>query len=99
VQLTSLLQKGTAIEIKGTSVSNEVISQFLRALDSTKSFETVYLQDIEAAKEKPGQMSGVVLKDFKLTARLTSLVVEDPKAQKSGNAPKSVGEQKPEGGT
>ena len=99
LQLTSLLQKGTAIEIKGTSVSNEVISQFLRALDSTKSFETVYLQDIEAAKEKPGQTSGVVLKDFKLTARLTSLVVEDPKAQKAGNAPKGAGDQKPEGGT
>ncbi len=78
VQLVSLTQKGDQIEVKGTSVSNEVISQFLRSLDKTESFEQVFLQDIEASKLKGANAAnGVLLKDFKLTSRLTSQKVED----------------------
>ncbi|HND00385.1 MAG TPA: pilus assembly protein PilM, partial [Myxococcota bacterium] len=61
VQLVSLTQKGDQIEVKGTSVSNEVISQFLRNLDKTESFEAVFLQDIEASKLKGAAAANGVL--------------------------------------
>lgn len=103
VQLVSLIQKAESVEIKGNSVSNEVISQFLRTLEGTDSFEQVYLQDIEAAKDKTGVVAGVVLKGFKLTAKLTSLKLEeekkDAKDAKDKAAPAPAPEPKPEGGT
>jgi type IV pilus assembly protein PilN len=69
LQLTDLSEKDGAMKIAGISVSNEVISQFLRALDLSIYFEAVYLQDIESEKEKN---ASVPLKKFSLTARLVS---------------------------
>jgi type IV pilus assembly protein PilM len=82
--LTQLTQKDAAIEIKGRSISNDVISQFLRSLDATQSFEQVFLQDIEAEKEDKNS-NGVPLKAFRLTAKLTSLKVAEEKAGEKGS--------------
>lgn len=75
VTVTTLTEKGGLIELVGVSVSNEVISQFLRALDASPYFEQVFLKDIEASKDKGTSKSGrsqVALKKFKLSARFVN---------------------------
>lgn len=73
VVLLTLKQKDADLEISGISVSNEIISQFLRSLDASTYFESVYLKNIEAMKgEATSGNSNVVLKKFELTARLVT---------------------------
>lgn len=84
LQLTSLKENNGEVTIEGVSVSNDVISQFLRTLDATPSFEQVYLLDIEA---QGGETGGVLLKKFKLTARLSAKAEEEKKEKKDGAPP------------
>ena len=74
VTVTTLTEKGGLIELVGVSVSNEVISQFLRALDASPYFEQVFLKDIEASKEVKDRASRsqIPLKKFKLSARFVN---------------------------
>lgn len=74
VVLTSLEQENANLEIVGISVSNEIISQFLRSLDASPYFDSVYLKNIEAIKgeQTATSSSNVVLKKFELTARLVT---------------------------
>ncbi|MES2642557.1 MAG: PilN domain-containing protein [Myxococcota bacterium] len=68
--LTEVEEKGGEVRVTGVSVSNDVISNFLRALDDSPYFEQVYLQDIEAMA--PEKNLSITLKSFKLTARLVT---------------------------
>jgi len=81
--LTRLNEKADNLEIEGIAVSNTVISEYLRALDASPYFESVFLKDIEAMT--PDKNNPVTLKKFKLTARLSVVKAADDKA--SGAAP------------
>lgn len=70
LQLTQLQEKNKGIEVHGVSVTNEIISQFLRALDASPYFEQVYLQNIESM-DKDKNLA-VTVKSFNLTARLVN---------------------------
>ena len=83
--LTRLNEKADNLEIEGIAVSNTVISEYLRALDASPYFESVFLKDIEAMP--PDKNNPVTLKKFKLTARLSVVKAADDKA--SGAAPGS----------
>jgi type IV pilus assembly protein PilN len=83
--LTRLNEKADNLEIEGIAVSNTVISEYLRALDASPYFESVFLKDIEALP--PDKNNPVTLKKFKLTARLSVVKAADDKA--SGAAPGS----------
>lgn len=97
--LTSLVEDKGNITIRGVAISNEVISQFLKELDKTPTFEQVYLVDIDSqGKGKQVVSSSVPLKEFKLTARWTDPnkkeeepAAEEPKAGKAGKAGKAKG--------
>ncbi len=80
--VTKLEERNGEIRMNGVSVSNDVISQFLRALDASPYFEQVFLQDIEAMP--PEKNLSVTLKTFKLTAKLVT--PPDPTAAKAGDA-------------
>lgn len=73
--LTKLTQSAANVTIEGGAVSNEVISQFLRSLDSSEYFDQVYLVDIEAKQTKAD--AGITLKNFKLTAHLSHMSPTD----------------------
>ena len=95
LQITELSEKDSAVKIAGISVSNEVISQFLRALDASDYFEAVYLQDIEAEKEKN---VSVPLKKFSLTAKLVSPTKKKERKdvpEVEGDKPAAPGETAP----
>ncbi|MDP2306855.1 MAG: PilN domain-containing protein [Pseudomonadota bacterium] len=68
--LTRVQELSGEVSVTGVSVSNDVISQFLRSLDDSPYFEQVYLQDIEAMS--PEKNLSITLKSFKLTARLVT---------------------------
>ena len=78
LQLTRVVEKDESVTILGTAVSNEIISQFLRALEASAYFEQVYLQNIEAsdASKNSATASSVVVKEFSLTARLANPELE-----------------------
>lgn len=87
LQLMRVVETGGAVTIEGAAVSNEIISQFLRALEASDYFEAVYLQNIEASSGKAAQKqssASVVVKEFALTARLVN--PETPRARGSGSA-------------
>lgn len=94
VVLTSLKQKGEGIELQGISVSNEVISQFLRALDSSEYFDAVYLKDIEALPKQKQGSGTVILKKFELTSRM----VTPPRTPSPEATPAETPAAKPEDG-
>jgi type IV pilus assembly protein PilN len=92
--LTRLQEKGGELSLSGVSVSNEVVAQFLRALDDSPYFEQVYLEDIEALP--PEKNLSVTLKSFKLTARLvTPPAPGDPAAAPAGGTPPADGAAPP----
>ena len=78
LQLTQLEEQGGNIKIQGLSVSNEIISQFLRALDASPYFDNVYLENIEAKAEQKD--SPVPVKSFALSARLVTPKPEEKPA-------------------
>jgi type IV pilus assembly protein PilN len=73
LQLMRIEERRGAVKMEGAAVSNEVISQFLSALESSDYFAQVYLVDIEAnarqAKAAP-KVGSTTFKNFKLTAQL-----------------------------
>ena len=82
--VTSLSEKGGDVALEGLSVSNEVISQFLRALDASPYFEAVFLKDIEAEKERDSKKNtpvSVTVKKFKLSARSVNPNAPKPEAK------------------
>ena len=91
VMLSSLKQKGNDVEITGISVNNEVISQFLRALEASDYFEAVYLKNIEAQKDARGASAAenVPLKKFQLSARLTQIKSSDASKDKEKGGEKA----------
>lgn len=88
LQLTDIAEKNDAMVITGLAVSNELISQFLRALEASDYFEQVYLENIETYE---AETSGtpVVLKKFSLTARRVDPGDKkaDAEGEKSGAKP------------
>lgn len=78
LQLSHMAEEDGTVTIEGVAVSNEIISQFLRALEASEYFEQVYLQNIEAADagKQGGAGSSVVVKQFSLTAKLANPEVE-----------------------
>lgn len=84
--VVELEEKGGNIRLTGLSVSNEIISQFLRALEASEYFEAVYLEDIEAKSATAAQGS-VMLKEFKLTARLVTPPPKKADPQGGGATP------------
>lgn len=89
LQLTRVTEDSGAITILGTAVSNEIISQFLRALEASAYFEQVYLQNIEAAEtSKTGAASSIVVKEFSLTAKLANPEIEALEAGAKGKRSK-----------
>lgn len=87
LQLTKLDENGGQIVLEGISVTNEVISQFLRALDASPYFEAVYLQNIEAMP--PQKDISVTLKRFQITAKLVTPTAErvEKKPEAAGASP------------
>lgn len=108
LQLTRVTEDSGAITILGTAVSNEIISQFLRALEASAYFEQVYLQNIEAAESNKNNStaSSVVVKEFSLTAKLANPEIEALEAGTKGKKRKlatppgdaPAGEAPPAGG-
>lgn len=77
LQLTDVKEHGGAMDITGIAVTNEVVSEFLRALEASDYFDQVYLVNIETVDTKDANNT-VPLKKFSLTARRVS-----PKAAKA----------------
>jgi type IV pilus assembly protein PilN len=67
LQILTLDEKAGVVSLTGIAVSNEVISQFLSNLEKSPRFTDIYLNAIDQVEE-----SGVKLKNFSITARLTS---------------------------
>ncbi len=77
LQLTEITEQSDSMVITGLAVSNEIISQFLRALEASDYFQMVYLENIESYEAKSSS-TPVMLKAFSLTAKRV-----DPSATKS----------------
>lgn len=90
LQLTDIAEKNDAMVITGLAVSNELISQFLRALEASDYFEQVYLENIESYEAKTSG-TPVVLKKFSLTARRVDPNEKKPEAEEA----KPAGDAKP----
>jgi type IV pilus assembly protein PilN len=95
--VTSVKEKSGQLQLAGVSVSNDVISQFLRALDDSPYFEGVYLEDIEAMP--PEKNLSITLKKFKLTAKLVTPPTAVAAAVPATGAPATAGAAAPEGAT
>jgi type IV pilus assembly protein PilN len=76
VWLTSLTAKGSTMDLSGFSLDNEVVADFLTALDSSEQFGSVDLQGTEFV-----QRDGVRLNQFTLKARLTTKSIEEIQAE------------------
>lgn len=91
LQLTRVTEDSGSVTILGSAVSNEIISQFLRALEASAYFEQVYLQNIEAAETaKNSATSSIVVKEFSLTAKLANPEIEALEAGTKGKRPKEA---------
>ena len=86
LQLTKVAESAGSVTILGTAVSNEIISQFLRALEASAYFEQVYLQNIEAtdSARAGATSSSIVVKEFSLTAKLANPELEALEAGAKG---------------
>ena len=106
VWLTSLTARGSTMDLSGYSLDNEVVADFLTALDKSEQFGSVDLQGTEFV-----QRDGVRLNQFTLKARLTTKSIEEIQAEaeealkkaedakgKGGNAKKSRKKRKKKAG-
>jgi type IV pilus assembly protein PilN len=75
--LTSLEAKGTGLTLKGESLDNEIVAQFLRSLGESEYFADVDLDSTELGKTT----KGVRLVTFSIRA-----TVADPKKDPGGGA-------------
>jgi type IV pilus assembly protein PilN len=76
VWLTQLTARGSSMELSGFSLDNEVVADFLTALDSSEHFGAVDLMGTEFV-----QRDGVRLNQFNLKARLTAKSIEEIQAE------------------
>ena len=76
VWITTLTARGSAMDISGYSLDNEVVAEFLTALDKSEHFGAVDLQGTEFV-----QKGGVRLNKFNLKARLTAKSIEEIQAE------------------
>jgi len=76
VWLTSLTARGSMMDLAGFSLDNEVVAEFLTALDSSEHFGSVDLEGTEFV-----QRDGVRLNQFKIKARLTAKSIEEIQAE------------------
>jgi type IV pilus assembly protein PilN len=76
VWLTTLTARGSMMDIAGFSLDNEVVAEFLTALDSSEHFGSVDLQGTEFV-----QREGVRLNQFNVKARLTAKSIEEIQAE------------------
>jgi len=86
VWLTSLTARGSSMDLSGFSLDNEVVAEFLTALDSSEDFGSVDLQETEFV-----QKDGVRLNQFTLKARLTAKSIEEIQAEAEEAAKKAAG--------
>ncbi len=78
--LTSLEAKGTGLTLKGESLDNEIVAQFLRSLGESEYFVEVDLDSTELGKEK----KGVRLVTFSIRATVANPKVDSGGGAKSG---------------
>ena len=76
VWLTSLTARGSNMDVAGFSLDNEVVAEFLTALDNSEHFGAVDLEGTEFV-----QRDGVRLNQFTLKARLTAKSIEEIQAE------------------
>ena len=74
--LTSLDTKGTAIELKGQSLDNELVAVFLRGLGDSQYFDEVDLDSTELATSR----GGLKVVRFKIRANLVTGATDAAKA-------------------
>lgn len=84
VWLTSLTARGSSMDLSGFSLDNEVVAEFLTALDSSEHFGSVDLQGTEFV-----QRDGVRLNQFNVKARLTAKSIEEIQAEAEAAAEKA----------
>ncbi len=75
--ITSLRTQGTSIIFKGESLDNEIVAQFLRALNESDYFDDVDLESTEMARQK----KGIKLVSFNIQA--TAVTPADDEAEAS----------------
>jgi type IV pilus assembly protein PilN len=78
--LTSLEAKGTGLTLKGESLDNEIVAQFLRALGESEYFANVDLDSTELGKEQ----EGVRLVTFSIRATVANPEKDSGGGTKSG---------------
>jgi type IV pilus assembly protein PilN len=76
VWLTSLLARGSSMNIQGFSLDNEVVADFLTALGTSEHFGQVDLVETEFV-----QRDGVRLNEFNVRAKLTAKSIEEIQAE------------------
>lgn len=86
VWLTSLTARGSTMDLGGFSLDNEVVADFLTALESSEHFGSVDLEGTEFV-----QSGGVRLNEFKLRAKLTAKSIEEIQAEAEAAAQKAGG--------
>jgi type IV pilus assembly protein PilN len=78
--LTSMEAKGTGLTLKGESLDNEIVAQFLRALGESEYFAEVDLDSTELGKAK----KGVRLVSFSIRATVANPTKGSGDGAKSG---------------
>jgi type IV pilus assembly protein PilN len=78
--LTSLSELNKKVTLTGVAINNEVIADFISKLEESGYFDDVYLVSTQQQEEK----GGVKLKEFSVTARMTT--PEEKKARDAGSA-------------
>jgi type IV pilus assembly protein PilN len=81
LRLTQLTETDGVLELTGTALSNDVISQFLQNLEQSQYFENVYLKQITQVDAED-----IKLKDFSLTAKVVLGDQTDAAAAKPAEA-------------
>ena len=93
LRLTQLTEEDGVLELTGTALSNDVISQFLQNLEQSQYFENVYLKQITQVDAEE-----IKLKDFSLTAKVVLGDQPDAAAKPAEAAPEAAPAPAPEGG-
>jgi type IV pilus assembly protein PilN len=86
--LTKLSARGSTMDVAGFSLDNEVVAEFLTALDGSEQFGAVDLQGTEFV-----QKDGVRLNQFNVQARLTAKSIEEIQAEAEAAAKKAAESQ------
>jgi type IV pilus assembly protein PilN len=89
--LAKLDTKGSAVTLKGSSLDNEIVAHFLRALE-----ESPYFQDVDLEGTKMGQKDELKLVEFAIHANLAG--VAPPPDAKAAAAKQPKARKKPAAG-